>query len=83
LGWTSSGSFGMPLHPDRVDVEDEHDGAEPDVCGEPNLGSFERMIDQEKSWQQRPVWVQEGEVDVLDAGIADGPRQATEGLADA
>jgi hypothetical protein len=29
----------MPL----VDVEDEHDGAEPNVCGEPNRGSFDRM----------------------------------------
>jgi hypothetical protein len=34
------------------------------------------MIDQEKSWQQRPVWVQEGEVDVLDVGIADGTHEA-------
>jgi hypothetical protein len=50
---------------------------------EPVLGSFDRMIDQEKSWQQRPVWVQEGEIDVLDAGATDMPRQATEGLADA
>jgi hypothetical protein len=90
------------------DLEDEHDGREPNgddepsLCGigvsagndqdlegdnradeEPVLGSFDRMLDQEKSWQQRPAWVQEGEVDVLDAGIADGPSQATEGLADA
>jgi hypothetical protein len=50
---------------------------------EPVLGSFDRMLDQEKSWQQRPVWVQEGEVDVLDAGATDVPRQAAEGLADA
>lgn len=28
LGWTSSGSIGMPLHPSMIDVEDEHDGAE-------------------------------------------------------
>jgi hypothetical protein len=83
LGWTAGGSFGMPLLPDHVDIEDEHDSAEPDVCGEPDLGSFDRMLDQEKSWQQRPVWVQEGEVDVLDAGDTDMPRQATEGLADA
>jgi hypothetical protein len=84
LGWTSDGAIGMLLlHPDQVDIEDEHDGTEPDVCGEPHLGSFDRMLDQEKSWQQRPAWVQEGEVDVLDAGFADGPSQATEGLADA
>lgn len=50
---------------------------------EPVLGSFDGIIDQKKSWQQRPVWVQEGEVDVLDAGIADGRLQGAEGRADA
>jgi hypothetical protein len=34
------------------DLEDEHDGREPDVDGEPDLGSFDRTIDQEKSWRQ-------------------------------
>jgi hypothetical protein len=50
---------------------------------EPVLGSFDRMTDQENSWQQRPVWVQEGEVDPVDAGAADQPRPATEGRTDA
>jgi hypothetical protein len=41
LGCTANGSVGMPRHPHQVDVEKEHDGAEPDVCGEPNLSSFD------------------------------------------
>jgi hypothetical protein len=48
LGWTSRGSVGMPLHPDLVDVEDEHDGAEPDVCGEPNSSRCDRAAAQSK-----------------------------------
>lgn len=31
---------------------DEHDGSEPDAEGEPDLGSFDRMTDQRKSWRQ-------------------------------
>ncbi|MEA2949672.1 MAG: hypothetical protein QOI40_5002, partial [Alphaproteobacteria bacterium] len=37
---------------DSRDLEGEHDGAEPDEDGEPSLGSFDRMADQEKSWSQ-------------------------------
>ena len=52
LGWTSTGSTGIGLHPDLVDLEDEHDGAEPDVCGEPDLGSFDRMVDRQISFRK-------------------------------
>jgi hypothetical protein len=34
----------------RADLEDEHDGAEPDDDGEPSLGSFDRVVNQEHSW---------------------------------
>jgi hypothetical protein len=40
----------------HVDVEDEHDGREPDTDGEePSLGSFDRMTDQRKSWRQAEI----------------------------
>jgi len=34
------------------DLEDEHDGAEPDECGEPSLGSLDRVMNQEQSWHR-------------------------------
>jgi hypothetical protein len=34
------------------DLEDEHDGAEPDECGEPSLGSLDRITNQEQSWHR-------------------------------
>jgi hypothetical protein len=37
----------------RQDLEDEHDGAEPPEDAEPSLGSFDRMLDQTKSWDMR------------------------------
>jgi hypothetical protein len=33
--------------------EDEHDGAEPCEEGEPALGSFDRLINQEHGWKPR------------------------------
>jgi hypothetical protein len=36
----------------RRDLEDEHDGAEPDECGEPSLGSLDRITNQERSWRR-------------------------------
>jgi len=35
------------------DLEDEHDGAEPPEDAEPSLGSFDRMVDQTKSWDPK------------------------------
>jgi hypothetical protein len=34
------------------DLEDEHDGGEPDECGEPSLGSLDRVMNQEQSWHR-------------------------------
>ena len=55
LGSLTSGSAsqGMWSSGSTDDTEDEHDGAEPDVDGEPSLGAFDRVIDQSKSWTQR------------------------------
>ena len=40
------------------DLEDEHDGAEPDECGEPSLGSLDRVTNQEQSWyRENPLSV--------------------------
>jgi hypothetical protein len=39
----------------HVDLEDEHDGAEPGEDEEPSLGSFDRMTDQRKSWRVAEV----------------------------
>lgn len=51
---------------DREDVcEDEgaeHDGSEPDVDGEPILGAFDRVVNQEESWLD----VTAGQADELD-----------------
>lgn len=38
------------------DLEDEHDGREPDVNGEPILGSFDRIMNQAKSWRQSSLF---------------------------
>jgi hypothetical protein len=39
----------------HVDVEDEHDGREPEDDSEQSLGSFDRMTDQRKSWRQAEI----------------------------
>ena len=42
---------------DRLDLEDEHDGAEPDEEGEPSLGSLDAVTDQRQSYRQdASVW---------------------------
>ena len=46
LGWTPTGCHG------NDDREEEHDGSEPGIDDEPALGSFDRMMNQEKSWRQ-------------------------------
>jgi hypothetical protein len=54
----SLGSVGDTHHFDQErwatggtkDLEEEHDGAEPDECGEPSLGSLDRVMNQEQSW---------------------------------
>ena len=51
LGWTISGVIGMPAWNDNlIDLEDEHDGAEPDECYEPSLGSLDQAINQVGAW---------------------------------
>jgi hypothetical protein len=37
---------------DGADLEDEHDGAEPNEDGEPSLGSLDAMPDQRQSYRQ-------------------------------
>jgi hypothetical protein len=37
---------------DRRDLEDEHDGGEPDECGEPSLGSLDGVMNQEHSYHR-------------------------------
>lgn len=65
---------GDPGCDDREDVcEDEgseHDGAEPDIDGEPNLGAFDRITNQEKSWLDVTAWQAEelDECDLEDNG---------------
>jgi len=68
LGWTTEGVIGMPVHPAFVDLEDEHDGSEPDLCDEPSLGSFDRVMNQEDAWRTRPEW----------QGVTDREFDATE-----
>ncbi|SHN66551.1 hypothetical protein [Bradyrhizobium erythrophlei] len=53
----------------RVDLEDEHDGAEPDEDGEPSLGSLDRQEDQQYAWAPGSCVV-DGEIED-DTGIGD------------
>jgi hypothetical protein len=52
-------SYGSNIDPEHrgTDLEDGHDGSEPDVEGEPALGSFDRMMNQEKSWKQSSLFL--------------------------
>jgi hypothetical protein len=49
-----------------LDLEDQHDGAEPDVDGEPLLGSFDAMVNQDKAWRQHRLATSDGELDDCD-----------------
>jgi len=56
---------GMPLHPDRVDLEDEHDGAEPEECYEPSLGSRDQEVNQIAAWMDQMInYVIDSEVEL-------------------
>lgn len=60
LSEPSLGSIGDTHHFDQErwatggtkDLEDEHDGAEPDDDGEPSLGSCDCVTNQERSWHR-------------------------------
>jgi hypothetical protein len=54
-------------------MEDEHDGGEPDEEGEPSLGSFDRLVDQEYSWVADCVNFvgPDADLDGAESGIAD------------
>ena len=57
----------------RQDLEDEHDGREPGEDGEPSLGSFDLVTNQEHSWQSACVNTigPDAELDDAESGIAD------------
>jgi hypothetical protein len=57
---------------------DEHDGAEPDVDDEPSLGSFNRMVNQERSYRQRQgrsFFYDDAEHDPADSREGDDERE--------
>lgn len=56
----------VPLDLFSLDLEDQHDGAEPDVDGEPALGSLDRMMNQEKGWRQTELSGGDCELDDCD-----------------
>jgi hypothetical protein len=59
------------------DLEDEHDGSEPDEDGEPSLGSFDGMVSQLSSWKQRVGWFPGSDREQDDSDIEDGdPAEA-------
>jgi hypothetical protein len=53
------------------DLEDEHDGSEPDEDGEPSLGSFDGMVSQLSSWKQRVGWFPGSDRDQDDSDMED------------
>src|SRR3982074_997205 len=60
--WATGGTKGL---------EEEHDGAEPDECGEPSLGSLDRVMNQERSWHRENPY----SID-LEQGERGWPRKA-------
>jgi hypothetical protein len=101
LGWAndteqvSSRSF----FGNATDLEAEHDGSEPDddgigdmdglqeqTNGEPNLGSFDRMMDQTKSWRQHcgrtMGWGHFTDAEQDDADREDGDPEEDDGTAE-
>lgn len=65
LGWTSGGEItGGGVCGFGDDLEDEHDGSEPED-GEPLLGAFEAIVNQEHAWHTMPdgLWSFESEAD--------------------
>jgi hypothetical protein len=54
----------------RRDLEDEHDGAEPDEDGEPSLGAFEGHDDQGVAWNCN-TYSPDNELDGAESGIGD------------
>ena len=53
LGSTASLDQGCWAFGTSDEREDEHDGGEPDEDGEPELGSFDRLINQRHAWKAR------------------------------
>jgi hypothetical protein len=65
-----------PRPNNHMEREPEDDGEGEDT--EPSLGSFERLMNQEKSWRQQSLWAfpaVEGEVDDCDREDCD-PNEA-------
>jgi hypothetical protein len=54
----------------REDLEEEHDGAEPDEDGEPSLGAFEGHENQNIGWSGETCVV-DAEMDHAESGIGD------------
>lgn len=73
LSSTSTGAFGTP-----DDLEDEHDGSEPDNDGEPLLGALEGIINQDDAWVSsgNSLVDHEAEADVFDVGEYDEAEEA-------
>lgn len=70
LGWTASNAQGGPgWLADDDDREEEHDGAELDVDGEPWLGSIEVGIEWGETWEGVQSYVRVG-IDQRDWGLS-------------
>jgi hypothetical protein len=46
-----------------IEANREDDGGEPDECGEPSLGSLDRVMNQERSWYRENPCSIDGELD--------------------
>lgn len=65
--WGNNGNFDDRELCSDIQEDDSHDGREPDVCDEPSLGSFDRLIDQHHGWRQTAgsarTWLSHGNCD--------------------
>ena len=73
LGWTyAEARKGVPFQGPSysTDLEDEHDGREPDEDQEPSLGAFEQLTDRRHSWKHSAYWSEgDREEDPAESGI--------------